>query len=62
MRRVQGLTSVGWCPVSEPLDEPGCVVDLAEVQQRQAQLLDGAEGLYPEQAQFQRDCVAWTER
>ncbi len=48
------LTGGGWCPVTEPLDEPSGVVGLAEGQQRQTQLLDGVEGLHPKQVLLQR--------
>src|SRR5918993_6000880 len=36
-----------------PLDQPSGVVDIAEGEQRLAELLDGVEGLDPEQVLFQ---------
>src|SRR5918912_846090 len=36
-------------PEPVPLDEPGRVVGLAELEQRHAQVLDGVEGPHPEQ-------------
>jgi hypothetical protein len=36
-----------------PLDEPGCVVGLSEVEQRPTQLLDGVEGLHPQEVLLQ---------
>src|SRR5215212_11484596 len=36
-----------------PFDEPACVVDLSEVQQRLTELLDGVEGAHPEQVLLQ---------
>src|SRR5689334_74755 len=46
---------LGWRRVAEavPLDEPRRVVDLAERDQRVAQLLDGLEGSHPEQVLLQ---------
>src|SRR4051794_15438147 len=37
-----------------PFEEPGCVVDLSEVQQRLPKLLDGVEGAHPEQVLLER--------
>ena len=36
----------GW-PEAVPLDEPGCVVGVAKLEQRPTQVLDGVEGLHP---------------
>src|SRR5918912_89047 len=36
-------------PEPVPLDQPGGVVGLAELEQRHAQVLDGVEGPYPQQ-------------
>src|SRR3954467_6149113 len=45
---------LGRCPVAVPLDDPGLVVNLPELLERQAQLLDGGEGSDPEQVLLQR--------
>src|SRR3954452_20012075 len=45
---------LGRCPVAVPLDDPGLVVNLPELLERQAQLLDGGEGPDPEQVLLQR--------
>jgi hypothetical protein len=37
-----------------PLDQPSGVVGLAEVEQRPAKLLDGVEGLHPQEVLLQR--------
>src|SRR3954469_23411094 len=40
--------------VSEPLDQPDGVIGLLEIEQRPAQVLDGIEGVHPEQVLLQR--------
>src|SRR3712207_7079037 len=39
----------GGRPEPVPLDQPGGVVDLAELQQRPTEVLDGVEGLHPQE-------------
>src|SRR5215218_5170408 len=51
-RKLLGSDGRRW-PEAVPLDEPGRVVDLAELDQRVAELLDGVEGSHPEQVLFQ---------
>src|SRR3954451_11140445 len=43
----------GGCLEPVPFDEPGCVVGLAEGQQRLPKLLDGVEGAHPQEVLFQ---------
>src|SRR4249920_3684293 len=40
--------------ISEPLDQPDGVVGLLKIEQRPAQVLDGIEGVQPEQVLLQR--------
>ena len=47
------VARLGWRPEAVPLDEPGRVVDLPELDQVVAKLLHSVEGPHPEQALFQ---------
>src|SRR4051794_40184274 len=51
-RKLRG-TDGGGRPEAVPLDEPSGVVDLPELDQCVAKLLDGVEGAHPEQVLFQ---------
>src|SRR3954470_8681171 len=42
------------CLEPMPFDEPSCVVDLSEGEQRLTELLDGVEGAHPEQVLLER--------
>ena len=42
------------CPVAVPLDQPVFVVGLPEVEQGEAELLDGLEGPHPEEVLLER--------
>src|ERR671910_276651 len=47
-------TDLGGRAVAVALDDPGLVVGALELQQRQAQLLDGGEAPYPQQVLLER--------
>jgi hypothetical protein len=48
------LHDLSWRAVIEPLDEPAGVVDVAECEQREPELLDGVEGPDPERVLLER--------
>src|SRR5690242_1572643 len=37
------MPNLSWCPVAVALDDPGAVIAILEVDQRQAEFLDGLE-------------------
>ena len=54
MRRVKlSLAEFGGRHEAVPLDQPGCIVDLTEFEQCEAQLLDGLEVPNPQQVLLQ---------